>query len=95
MLHEIRRHVSHIVDTASKLATLAEIVDANQQRFPATRAIGVPKRVALRRAVAKVLRSGRRRRRTSRANGGQCERRQPEGSSLPQSFAARVLLGLG
>jgi hypothetical protein len=41
VLHEVSRHVPDIVDTSPELTALVEIVDANQQCFPASRALRV------------------------------------------------------
>lgn len=60
LLHQVGRHVPDIVDAPSQLATLAKVVDANEQRFSSARAVGVSKRVTLRCALAKALRPVRR-----------------------------------
>lgn len=55
VLDEVGRHVAHVVDAASKLATLAKIVDANQQAFPPAITLRVLKVVVLWVAIAKAL----------------------------------------
>lgn len=45
MLIQIARHVLHVVDTSSQLSALAEIVDADQKRLPASSTCGILKRV--------------------------------------------------
>lgn len=60
LLHQVGRHVSDVVDAPSQLASLAKVVDANEQRFSSASAVGVSKRVALRCAVAEALRPVRR-----------------------------------
>lgn len=68
LLHQIGRHVSDIVDAASQLATLAKVVDTNQQRFSTASAVGVSESIAWC-AVTKALRPIRRGRRiTARAS---------------------------
>lgn len=63
VLDEVRRHVPDIVDAPPELPSLAKVVDPHQERLPPTRAVGVYKRVAVRRTCAKVLwPAGRRRR---------------------------------
>lgn len=61
MFNQVGRHVSDIVDASSELASLAEIVYADEKSFPSACAIAVLKSVSLRSAVTKMLRSGRRR----------------------------------
>lgn len=63
LLHQVGRHVPDIVDAASQLTALAEVVDANQQRFSTASAVGVSERIACWCAVAKALRPIRRGRR--------------------------------
>lgn len=55
MLDEVGRHVPYVVDAAAELAALAKVVDADEQRFPSARAVGVSKSIALGRALPKVL----------------------------------------
>jgi uncharacterized membrane protein len=55
---QIRAHVLHIVDATPELTPLAEVVDTNEQRFPATITCRVLERVSSRRAVAEVLCAG-------------------------------------
>lgn len=50
------RHVRDIIDAAAQGVRLSEIVDADEQRFPTTRAGGVLEAVIRRGAAAKVLR---------------------------------------
>lgn len=52
---KVRRHVLDVVDTASELSPLTEVVDTNQKSFAPTRAVGVLKAVTLRSAMAKGL----------------------------------------
>ena len=60
---EISRHVLDIVDTASKLTSLTEVVYANEKRFASTCAVGVLEAIPLRSTTAKTLHAlGRRRR---------------------------------
>ena len=59
---QICRHIFHVIDTTAQLTALAKVVDADQQRFAATRAGGVLEIVSLRSAVAEALGSLRRRR---------------------------------
>ena len=55
MLNKIRRHVLHVVDTASKLTALAKIVDAYEESLAAAGTLGVLVGIALGSAVAKLL----------------------------------------
>jgi len=59
---EVRRQILDIIDTASKLSFLAEVVDSYEKCLAATRTCRVLVTVALRRAVAEPLASLRRRR---------------------------------
>lgn len=52
---EVSRHVLDVIDAASKLPSLTEVVDTNQKGFAPSRAIGVLKAVTLRGAVAEGL----------------------------------------
>ena len=52
---EVCRHVFDVVDTASELSPLAEVVDTDQKSFAPSRAVGVLKAVTLRSAVAEGL----------------------------------------
>lgn len=52
---QIRAHVLDIVDAAAQLASLPEVVDADEQCFPAAIAGRVFERVAVGSAVAEVL----------------------------------------
>ena len=64
ILDEVGRHVPDIIDTASKLAALAEVVDADKQGFPSTGTGAVLEGVILRGAMAEILRTRWRRRRS-------------------------------
>jgi len=57
LLRQECRHVLNVVDAPAELALLAEVVDADQQRLPLARAVGVLERVALWGAVAELLRA--------------------------------------
>lgn len=61
VLDEVGRHVPNIVDAAPELTALAEVVDADKQGFSPTRTGTVFEGIALRGAVAEVLRTRRRR----------------------------------
>jgi hypothetical protein len=55
MLVQVGRHVLRIVNAASELAALAEVVDADEERFPPSGTSGILECVALGRAVSEVL----------------------------------------
>lgn len=50
-----RRHVLHVIDTTPQLASLAEIVDSDQQSLPSSCAIRVLERIALWRSIPEAL----------------------------------------
>jgi hypothetical protein len=52
---QVAAHVLDVVDAAAQLALLAEVVDADQQGFPAAGAVGVLEGVISRRTMAEVL----------------------------------------
>jgi hypothetical protein len=55
MLHKVSGHVSHVVYTSPQLSSLSKVVDAYEESFPPTRALGVLVRVALRCSMSKGL----------------------------------------
>ena len=62
---QIGRHILHIVDAPSELASLPEVVDANKKRFAPAGTVGVLERIALRCAMPECYGILRRRRRTT------------------------------
>lgn len=56
ILDEERREVLGVVDAAGELAVLPEVVDADQQRLALTGTVGILEGIALRGAVAELLR---------------------------------------
>lgn len=60
---EITRHVPYVIDTATKLTSLAKVVYTNKQRFSPTTTVAVSKSIVCGSALSKVLRAGWRRRR--------------------------------
>jgi hypothetical protein len=61
VLDQVARHVLHIVDASAKLPSLAEVIDANQQRFPTSGTVTILKRISLGSSMAEALWSDRRR----------------------------------
>ena len=62
VLRQEHGHILNIIDTTSKLAALTEIVDANEEGFSSSSAVGVLERRALRSTDAEMLHIGWRRR---------------------------------
>lgn len=58
VLNQVRGHVAHVIDAASQLAALAEVVDANEQGLPAPIALRVLESIVGGGAGAKVLWGG-------------------------------------
>lgn len=58
VLNQVRGHVAHVIDAASQLAALAEVVDANEQGLPAAIALRVLECIVGGGAGAKVLWGG-------------------------------------
>ena len=60
VLVQVRRHVLDVVDAAPQLSALPEVVDPDQQRLAATRAVRVLEGVVRRRGREALRRAGRR-----------------------------------
>lgn len=58
VLNQVRGHVANVIDAASQLAALAEVVDANEQGLPAPIALRVLEGIVGGGASAKVLWGG-------------------------------------
>lgn len=56
LLREVGNHITHIINTAAKLAALVKIVNTNQQGFPPAYIVGVSEGIAIEAIVAKLLR---------------------------------------
>lgn len=57
VLIQKRGHVLHVIDAATQLPPLPEVVDANQEGLPPAGAVRVLESIALRRAAAEILKT--------------------------------------